>query len=112
VAVGEFSGIASTNRVDTANTTTANTGTPSVSLTTTTANDLVYGTFAMQGNMTVTDPAGWTTHSFLSPSCGGGPGNSTNSGAYRVASSTGTYTYNPTSDSNVWVAAIVAYKAG
>jgi hypothetical protein len=112
VAVGEFSGIASTNRVETASTATANTGTPSVSLTTTNANDLVYGTFAMQGNMTVTDPAGWTTHSFLSPSCGGGPGASTNSGAYRVASSTGTYTYNPTSNSNVWVAAIVAYKAG
>jgi hypothetical protein len=113
MAVAEFSGIASSNRVNASGSATGNGGSPSVNLTTTNATDMIYGALATQGNPAVTNPAPWSTHANLNISCGGAPGATTNSGAYQVVSSTGTYTYTPTIGTvQDWAATIVAYKAG
>jgi hypothetical protein len=109
--VSEFSGIAATNRVDATGSGSGNSSAPSASLTTLNANDLLYGVIIAINNPTYTEPSGWTTDAHLSAACGGAPGNSTNHGAYRIVSSAGSYTYNPTLNSSVfWTEAMVAYK--
>jgi hypothetical protein len=112
VAASEFSGIASSGRVDSSGAASGNSNSPSATVTTTAANDLLYGAFANQNQRTATEAAGWTTDTHQMPDCGSGSGNkSTAHGAYRSASTTGSYTYNPTlSNSEHWTTAVVAYK--
>jgi hypothetical protein len=112
VVASEFANIASSSRVDSSGAGTANNNSPSATLTTTTANDLLYGAFANQNNRSATEAAGWTTDTHQMPDCGSGSGNkSTTHGAWRVASTAGSYTYNPTiTHSEHWTAAVVAYK--
>jgi hypothetical protein len=112
-AASEFSGIASSSRVDSSASGTANSNSPSASVTTTAANDLLYGAFANQNNRSATEAAGWTTDRHQMPDCGSGSGNkATVHGAYRSASTTGAYTYNPTlTHSEHWTTAVVAYKS-
>jgi hypothetical protein len=113
IVVGEFSGIASATRVDVTGPAIGDSATPSASVSTTNADDLVYATVGDGNGRTYTEPAGWTTHAHLFPQCGGAGGNSDNHGAYRIVSATGTYTYDPTLSSSArWAEAIVAYKAG
>jgi Big-like domain-containing protein len=112
VVASAYSGIASSSRVDTTGSGGANSNSPSASVTTTNADDLIYGAVGNQNSRTVTEPASWNTDSHVTSDCGGAPGNSTNNGAYRVVSSTGSYTYNPTlSNSEHWGEAVVAYKS-
>jgi len=111
VVVSEYSGISATNRVDTTGSATGNSITPSANLTTITANTLVYGAVATTNHPLYTEASGWTTDVDQAPGCGGSQGNSTNHGAYRVVSTTGAYTYNPTLSTGMpWAEAIVAYK--
>lgn len=113
VVVDEFSGIAQTGRLDASGTRNGQNSTPSVSVTTTRADDVVVGAVSAATNTTFTQPAGWTPLTSQSVSCGGAPGDSLNLGAYQIPSSTGTYSYNPTlSSSQRWAAAAVAYMPG
>jgi hypothetical protein len=108
--VSEFAGLSATNPVDASAAAGGNSATPSVS-TTTNASDLVYAVVGTWNAPTYTEAAGWTTDSHLATNCGGAGGSSTNHGAYKIVSTTGTYTYNPTlSSGNYWVDEIVAYK--
>jgi hypothetical protein len=112
VVASEFSDIATSSRVDSSSSGTGNSNSPSAALTTTTANDLLYGAVASQNMRSATEPAGWATDTHQMPDCGGSSSQATNHGAYRIASTTGSWTYNPTlSNSEHWTAAIVAYKA-
>ena len=107
----EFSGIVATNRVDVSASATGSSLTPSVSVTTTNAKDLVYGAIVVLNQPTVTEASGWTLDTNLSTGCGGSGGNSINHGAYKITSAAGGQTYNPTlSGANAWVDEIVAYK--
>ena len=112
-----FTNIASTSRVDS---TKARAGPGrqqfSGELTTTTRPTSLSERSAHQNSRTVTQPSGW--NGFTSQSlCGGGAcrsgrtEDSTNAGAYRTVSSSGSYTYAPTlSGSGGWIEALVAYK--
>ena len=109
--VSEFSGIAATNRVEVTGSAIGGTSTPSVTVTTANANDLLYGFVGSTNQPTYTEAPGWTTDTDLQPACGGAQGNSTNHGGYRIVSSAGAYTYNPTqSAGNTWGEVVVAYK--
>lgn len=109
--VTEFSGIPATGRVDVTASTTGSSTTPSVNATTTNSTALVYGAIVTLNNPTVTEASGWTLDTNLSTGCGGSQGNSINHGAYKIVSTTGTFTYNPIlSTGNAWVDEIVAYK--
>jgi hypothetical protein len=108
VVVDEFSGVAASERVDATGSASGNSTTPSASVTTTNASDLLIGAVSIANTQTVTQPAAWTGLTTQSLSCG----NSTNIGAYKPVSATGTYTYNPTvSNGSRWAAGVVAYKA-
>ena len=111
VVASEFSGIASSSRVDSSGSGNGNSNAPSATLTTTTANDLLYGGFASQNMRNATEASGWTTDTHQMADCGGSSSQATNHGAYRTASTTGSYTYNPTiTHSERWTAAVVAYR--
>lgn len=112
VVVDEFSGIAATLRLDAAGANGGTSTTPSTSLTSSNPNDLLYGAVSVGNFAAVTNPAGWVGTS-NTIGCGGAPGNMDFGGAYRIVSSAGTYTYNPTlATSQRWAADVVAYKAG
>ena len=107
----EFSGIASTSRVDDTGSGSGDSTTPSASATTTNADDLIYGAVGSHGNDTYTEATDWTTLTHLVINCGGGPKKADNHTAYRIVSSTGTYTYDPTINSGQqWAATIAGYK--
>jgi hypothetical protein len=111
-AVDEFSGIVAANRVD-ATGSGIGAGPPTTaSVTTTNARDLVVGVLGVRGSPTFTQASGWSGLNSLSPDCGGAGGSSQNHGGYRIVSTTGTYTYNPTiSGTDGWAMALVAYKS-
>lgn len=111
LVVSEFAGLSATSPVDVSAAAGGNSAAPSVSATTTNASDLVYAVVGMWNSPAYTEATGWTTDSHLATACGGAGGSSTNHGAYKIVSTTGTYTYNPTlGSSNYWVDEIVAYK--
>jgi len=111
LVVSEFSGISATNRVDVTGAGTGSSTAPSASVTTTNANDLIYSTVGTVNPPTYTEASGWTTETHLATACGGSGGNSLNHGAYRIVSTTGSQTYNPTLGTSVfWAEVMVAYK--
>jgi hypothetical protein len=112
VVVDDFSGIAQATRVDASGTNNNLSATASASVTTTHANDIIVGAVSAAGNITFTQPGGWTPLTSQTVACGGAPGQALNLGAYQAASTTGTYTYNPSLGASTrWAAGVVAYKA-
>jgi len=110
VVIDEFSGIASSGRVDATGTGGDKSTTPSATATTTTANTLLLGGVWHRNNPAFTQATGWSDLTFqgTDPGCE----MSRNRGGYRIVSSTGTYSYNPTiGGAEEWAAAVVAYKA-
>ena len=95
-----------------------NSGSPSASVTTTAAGDLLVGAVSAGAKVTPSQPSGWTDPTTLVMSAGangcnnGSGGNSTVFGAYRAPPATGTFTYNPSMGSARWAAGVVAYKGG
>jgi hypothetical protein len=118
LAADVFTNVAATNPVDSVGTGVDTGSNPiSASVTTSNATDLLVGAVSSANSRSVTQPSGWTGFTTQNPSGGGtcrngSNGNSTNAGAYRGVSSTGTYTYNPSlSGSGSWIGAVVAYKS-
>jgi Tfp pilus assembly protein PilV len=113
VAADEFSGVAAAGRVDATGSATGNSTTPAVSVTTANADDLAIGAVSIANLQTGTQPAAWTGLTSQVLSCGNpSSAKSSSFGAYRIASTGGTYTYNPTmSNGGRWAAAAVGYKA-
>lgn len=109
----EFSGVAATGRVHVSNTGVGSSATPTASVTTTTANTVLVGAQGNLNALTVTQPASWTNLGSMTTACGGGgAGTSSNNGAYRIVSATGTYAYAPTlSGSQRWSEVVVAYRS-
>ena len=115
VAAGAYSNIATTNAVDAVGLASGVSSTaPSTSVTTTNPNDLLVGGTFSSNNRSVTQPSGWTGLSTQLPDCGSGATRKgTNTGAYRVPGSAGTFTYDPVlGGSGAWAGAVVAYKPG
>jgi hypothetical protein len=111
VMIDEFSGIASTDRVDATATASGWSTTPSASVTTVTANDVLIGSVVTPNHPPFTEAGGWTSLSGVNTSCGRGvSGNATNHGAFQVTSTAGTHTYAPTMSDEIWAEAVVAYK--
>ncbi|MDQ4145117.1 MAG: hypothetical protein M3198_15525, partial [Actinomycetota bacterium] len=112
LTVEEFSGIASTNRVDAVGTGTGDSTTPAATVTTTNGSDLLFGAIASVNNRAYTEATGWGTGKHQVIDCGGATRKADSHAATRIVSATGAYTYNPTiSASERWAAAIVAYRA-
>lgn len=110
--VEEFSGIAATNRVDVVGTGVGTNAQPSATVTTTNGNDLLFGAVAGSSNRTFTEPSGWATGGHHAVDCGGASRRLDNHSATRSVTTTGTFTYNPTTNFNsAWAAAVVAYRA-
>jgi Tfp pilus assembly protein PilV len=115
-----FTMVAASNAVDATGNGSGNSASPSASVTTTAANELVVGAVGIfNTTSSPTQPSGWSGlptalgTSSTSPGCSNGSsGNSSNVGGYRVASTTGSYTYSPSVSSGRWAAGIVAYKVG
>jgi hypothetical protein len=101
IVLAEFSGIASSNPVDTTNAATGNSTTPSSGSTnaTTNADDLIFGMCVTAG--TATSGSGFT--SLDSPN--------SNNDEYKTVSSTGSYATTWTQGNVAWVADMVAFKA-
>jgi hypothetical protein len=114
VAAGAYSNIAATNAVDAVGGASGSSTAPSTSVTTTNANDLLLGATFSANNRSVTQPSGWTGLTTQVPDCGNGAlGKSTNTGAYRIPGSAGTFAYDPAlGGSGTWAGAVVAYKPG
>ena len=110
VVAAEFSDLPQSNRVDAVGTATGISATPSVTATTTSAPDLLYGAIASTNNRTYTESPGWTSVNHQALQCGGAA-RADNHGAALEVSSAGVQTYSPTmSTSGAWAAALVAYK--
>jgi hypothetical protein len=114
-----FTNVASSNAVDATGTGSGNSTTPSASVTTTAANDLVVGAVGVfNTTSSPTQPSNWNALNTLLANqnvgacSNGSSGNSTDLAAYRTPSSAGSYTYNPTTSSGRWSAGVVAYKVG
>ena len=113
----EFSNIGSPITIDVQNGATSTSTTPTVSATTTTADDLLISFVGVEGPVeeTFTDD---TIHQWSGLTRAGTTGgvattNKTVNGAYRSVGNTGTYTYAPTlGTSESWLDFVVAYKAG
>jgi hypothetical protein len=110
LAADDFTGIAA-NPVDGSGQGSGNSATPSASVTTTNVPDVVVGAVSIAGLQAApVQPSGWSALTGQSLTCSN---TSASVGGYRIASSTGSYTYNPTGlVSGRWADAIVAYKAG
>ena len=114
MAVSEFRGVDAIGRVDQAGSNSGNSQNPSASVTTTNGNDLIIGSVAHDANdTTITQPGGWNALPSVGTDCGIPPPHTliTLHGAYRIVSSTGTYTYDPTLPNNhQWVDEVSSYK--
>jgi predicted ribosomally synthesized peptide with SipW-like signal peptide len=86
---------------------------PTASVTTTSANSLVLGVVAHDEFNSHTNPGGWAVLPTLTYDCGVPPPHTLLSvyGGYRIESSTGTFTYDPTLGVfRTWVDEVVAYN--
>jgi hypothetical protein len=114
VVVTEFRGIDAAGRVDQTATDNGNSATPTASLTTTNPNDVVVGFVTVADSpSSVTQPGGWSALPSMNTDCGIPPPHTLESihAAYRIVSSTGTYTYNPTlSGISRWDDLMASYK--
>lgn len=99
------SGLTNVSPVDQTNVTTGNGGTGTASVTTTNADDLVIGAVAINGSTSPSQPGGWTAMTGVTSSL------TTIIWAYRIETSTGTFTYDPTSLGNQWVDIVASYEA-
>ncbi len=110
VVVEEFSGIAPTSPVDAVATAQGRSTTPAVTVSTMTADVLVYGVLGTRGTAAHTEPAGWTPLVLEQLRCARPLDNAA---AYRLEAAPGTFTYDPTlSGRRHWAGAVVAYAAG
>jgi hypothetical protein len=111
VVVSEFSGIASSGRVNATAATNGNSAAPSAALATTGGPRLIVGAVGSHNHETETEPSGWATLQHLAQTCGTGNDRADNHSAYRIEPAAGTFTYNPTlSGSRQWYEAMVAYR--
>lgn len=111
ISAAEFKGIAADARVDATATTTGNSSTPSATVTTTAPYGVLVGAVGNENLRTYTEAAGWGTLSELAANCGGGQRRATLHTGYRILTSPGTHTYDPTTTGNqAWAEAVVAYK--
>lgn len=111
MAAAEFSGVVAGTRVDATATGIGDGASPTASVTTSHANDLLVGAVANQNSRDYTEASSWETLAYVTPGCGGAPGNSTLHTAYRIVSATGAYDYSPTiSQGERWAESLAAYK--
>jgi predicted ribosomally synthesized peptide with SipW-like signal peptide len=85
---------------------------PSASVTTTNANDLVVGVVVHDEFNSSTNPGGWAVLPTITQDCGVPPPHTllTLLGGYRIESSTGTFTYDPTLGTfRTWADLVAAY---
>jgi prepilin-type N-terminal cleavage/methylation domain-containing protein len=113
VVADVFSGV--TNSLDIAGTAVGSSNNPSATAKTSNAGSpkfLLIGAVSVAGNLTGSQPSGWTAFTNQGLSCSGGPtAAATNFGGYAVGVSKGTYTYNPLMSAvGTWVDGILAYK--
>ena len=86
---------------------------PTASVTSTNANDLLIGVVAHDEFNSKTNPAGWAVLPTVTEDCGVPPPHTLLSlyGGYRIESSTGSFTFDPTLGTyRTWVDEVVAYR--
>lgn len=112
--IDEFANVASPTTVDVQNGTSNTSTTPSTSVTTTNADDLIVGLVGVDGPSTETYTDD-TIHQWSGLTRAGTTGGTTNrtvNGAYRSVGATGTYSYAPVlGTSESWIELAVAYKS-
>lgn len=111
----EFSNFLSPTAIDAQNGASGSGTTPSASITTTNANDLIVVSTAVEGPIdeTYTEDTirQWSSMTRVGTTGGTATSNRTNNGAYRSVGATGTYQYSPIlGTAENWLDLIVAYK--
>jgi hypothetical protein len=114
-AVGEFANVLLPVTVDAQNGLTGTGTAPSISVTTTNANDLLVALLAVEGPSTDTYTEDvfhqWSSLARVGTTGGVADTNVTVNGAYRSVGVAGAYAYAPTIASESWVGFLVAYRA-
>ena len=106
----EFANVAS-GAADASGAGTGTSANPSAPVTTISNPSLLIGAVSSTGQLTATQPSGFTALTAQSLACA--TVQLTNVGGRRLVTTTGAYSYAPTlSASGTWAAAVVAYKAG
>jgi hypothetical protein len=108
LVVDEFANVAS-GAADASGTGTGISASPSAPVTVPSAPDLLIGAVSSTGQLTATQPSGFTALTAQRLACGP----TTNVGGRRLVTTTGAFSYSPTlSGLGTWAAAVVAYRAG
>jgi predicted ribosomally synthesized peptide with SipW-like signal peptide len=112
IAVDELRRIPQAGRTDATNGTNGASTTPTVALTTTAGDRMVYSGFGTAGNQSVSlEDTNFTQAHDVLHNCGGGAARARNHAAYRLVTTAASYSYSPTISGSVgWVAASAAYK--
>jgi predicted ribosomally synthesized peptide with SipW-like signal peptide len=112
IAVDELRRVPQASPTDATNGANGASATPTVAVTTTAGDRMVYGAFGTAGNQSVTlEDANFTQAHDVLHNCGGGAARARNHAAYRLVTTAASYSYAPTISGSVgWVAAGVAYK--
>jgi hypothetical protein len=113
----EFANITSSTPLDAQNGSANTNATPSVSVTSTNADDMLIGYIAVAGDVadgfTSDTIHQWTDLARTGTTGGTASGNRTINSAYRAVGATGTFTLAPIlGTSSIWVGGVAAYKAG
>ena len=112
IAVDEVRRVPSAGGIDVRNGSNGSSNRPTVGVTTTAGDRLVYGTFGLAGTQSVTtEAAGFSLGHDVIHNCGGATARARSHAAYRIVATNAAYTYDPQLNGSVaWVAAAVAYK--